>query len=122
MYVVTRLLVFGVLLDAFGVNGTITRFARIWDAKYYLHVAAQGYPTVLTARKPFACSSPLSAPRPGHGATRRPRLGGGRARRVVPDRSGRLSLSAPSHVNRSGGTHVGVTGTMPWMSKAPKRQ
>ncbi len=58
-YVVTRLLVFGVLLDAFGGNGTVTRFARIWDAKYYLHVAAQGYPTVLTARKPFAAFFPL---------------------------------------------------------------
>ncbi len=59
VYVVTRLLVFGVLLDAFGGNGTITRFARIWDAKYYLHIAAQGYPTVLTARRPFAAFFPL---------------------------------------------------------------
>jgi hypothetical protein len=59
VYVLTRLLVFGALLDAFGHNGTITRFARIWDAKYYLQVAAQGYPTVLTSRKPLAAFFPL---------------------------------------------------------------
>jgi len=59
VYLMTRLLVFGALLDAFGGNQTITRFARIWDAKYYLQVAAHGYPTVLTARRPLAAFFPL---------------------------------------------------------------
>ncbi|HEY5024733.1 MAG TPA: hypothetical protein VII76_07135 [Acidimicrobiales bacterium] len=59
VYLLTRLVVFGVLLDAFGGRGTVTRFARIWDAKYYLQVAAHGYPTVLSARRPYAAFFPL---------------------------------------------------------------
>ena len=59
VYLLSRLVVFGVLLDAFGRSATITRFARIWDAKYYLQVAAHGYPTVLSARQPLAAFFPL---------------------------------------------------------------
>lgn len=109
VYVVTRLLVFGVLLDAFGVNGTITRFARIWDAKYYLHVAAQGYPTVLTARKPFAAFFPLypllvrgMAPLVAHDW-----VAAGLVVSFLTGAAACLAVGALAR-DRSGGTHVGV--------------
>jgi len=47
VYLVSRLIVFGVLLDIYGLHRTIIRLTGIWDGTYYLRIAAHGYPTVV---------------------------------------------------------------------------
>ncbi len=43
-YGASRLVVLGVVVDLFGVH-QVAKLARVWDGRYYLRVAAQGYPT-----------------------------------------------------------------------------
>jgi hypothetical protein len=59
VYLLSRLVVFGALLDAYGGHWTITKFAGIWDGRYYLRVAEHGYPTTLTQKPPLAAFFPL---------------------------------------------------------------
>jgi hypothetical protein len=59
VYVLSRLVVFGALLDAYGGHWTITKFAGIWDGRYYLRVAEHGYPTTLAQKPPLAAFFPL---------------------------------------------------------------
>ena len=48
VYLASRLILLGVVLDVFGLHQAITRLSGIWDGAYYLQIAAHGYPTVLT--------------------------------------------------------------------------
>ena len=59
VYLLSRLVMFGALLDAYGGHWTATRFAGIWDGRYYLQIAAHGYPTALTHGMPLASFFPL---------------------------------------------------------------
>ena len=47
VYLVSRLIVLGVLLDIYGPHRTIVRLAGIWDGNYYLRIAAHGYTTAV---------------------------------------------------------------------------
>jgi hypothetical protein len=44
-YGASRLLVLGVVVDLFGVHAPIGKLAAVWDGRFYLQVAAHGYPT-----------------------------------------------------------------------------
>ena len=59
VYLLSRVMVFGVVIDAYGIHWTATKFAGIWDGRYYLQVAAHGYPSVLTHDAPLAAFFPL---------------------------------------------------------------
>ena len=48
VYLGSRLLLLGVVLDIFGPHQALIRLAGIWDGGYYLRIAAHGYPTVLS--------------------------------------------------------------------------
>jgi hypothetical protein len=59
VYLLSRVVVFGAVVDAYGVHWTLTRFAGIWDGRYYLRIAAHGYPGALTHDAPQAAFFPL---------------------------------------------------------------
>jgi hypothetical protein len=44
-YGASRLVVLGIVVDLFGVHVPAATFAGLWDGRYYLAVAAHGYPT-----------------------------------------------------------------------------
>ncbi len=48
VYLVSRLILLGVLLDIYGPHRTILGLAGIWDGTHYLRIAAHSYPTVVT--------------------------------------------------------------------------
>ena len=48
VYLATRLILLGVVLDIFGLHPSIVRLAGIWDGKFYLQIAAHGYPSSVT--------------------------------------------------------------------------
>ncbi len=58
-YALSRLVLFGLALDAYGGHWTSTALAGIWDGRYYLRIAAHGYPTALGTRAPVAAFFPL---------------------------------------------------------------
>lgn len=49
VYLTSRLLVLGVLVDIYGPHRAVVGLARIWDGLHYLQVAQHGYPTELTS-------------------------------------------------------------------------
>jgi hypothetical protein len=59
VYALSRLVVFGTVLDAYGGRWTATKFAGIWDGRYYLRIAAHGYPAVLPHSSPVTAFFPL---------------------------------------------------------------
>jgi hypothetical protein len=52
VYLVSRLILLGVLLDMYGPHRTIIGLAGIWDGTHFLTIAAHGYPTVVTPHAP----------------------------------------------------------------------
>jgi hypothetical protein len=50
VYLLSRVILLGVVLDVFGAGRALTRLAGIWDGTYYLQIAAHGYPTEVTHR------------------------------------------------------------------------
>jgi hypothetical protein len=58
-YLLSRVLVFAAVLDAYGWHWTTTKFAGIWDGRLYLAIAQHGYPSVLSHRAPVAAFFPL---------------------------------------------------------------
>jgi len=44
-YGASRLVVLAVVVDLFGVHLPVAKLAAVWDGRYYLQVAAHGYPT-----------------------------------------------------------------------------
>jgi hypothetical protein len=59
VYALSRLVVFGTVLDAYGGRWTATKFAGTWDGRYYLKIAAHGYPAVLPRSNPVTAFFPL---------------------------------------------------------------
>jgi len=48
VYVASRLILLAVLVDIFGAHRALIKIASIWDGRYYLQIAAHGYPSSIT--------------------------------------------------------------------------
>lgn len=58
-YGASRLVVLAVVVDLFGVHAPVAKLAGVWDGRYYLQVAAHGYPTSVPHTSPDIAFFPL---------------------------------------------------------------
>jgi hypothetical protein len=58
-YGVSRLVVLGVVVDLFGLHVPVAKLARVWDGRYYLQIAAHGYPTAVSHSNSVVAFFPL---------------------------------------------------------------